>query len=87
MNVRNILQAVGLLIELSALLWIVFAPTFKTEVDQPVIVGDSTIITSYRSLDMPLAFIVLTIGVVLVIIGLLIPSELEISAVKVESQD
>jgi hypothetical protein len=87
MKLGKILQAVGLLIQLIALLWIVFAPNFKTEVDQPVTVGDSTIITSYRSLDMPLAFIVLAIGVVLVIIGLLIPYELKMSVAKVESQN
>jgi hypothetical protein len=36
---------------------------------------------------MPLAFIVLAIGVVLVIIGLLIPYELKMIVAKVESQN
>jgi uncharacterized membrane protein YidH (DUF202 family) len=70
MKAKPIFQSLGLTLCLCGLLWIVFYPNLQYTTTQQEIEGNTYMVTTQK-LDMPYAFALLIIGVILTIIGTL----------------
>lgn len=68
MQIKSVLQSLGLTLCLCGLLWIVFYPNLQYTMSQQVIEG-TTYAVAMPKLDMPYAIVLIIIGVILTIIG------------------
>jgi len=78
MNVKEVFQAFGLVLCIIGMLWIVISPQYKvTSETVETTTGTETTVTS--RVDMPYAFVLLTIGALTEIMSCFLPSKLQLT--------